>query len=234
MRYPAAVETLDYAPRPAARPKRDRPVSAVAALVLFLPLAFVVLFQMPYVGWDPAWLLLGVPVAMAFVTVALSRSLQRRGWRGWRVLVGLPLLAAVPVLVGVIGTYHFVLPGRAFRSVFHESPPADARLTYAPVRVFSAGGHGFYFHADADTVARLVTAAGMTPDPDDAARATLVSQTPKNAATLFLLIGGFPLGSAPGRSDGPFEFYSRQTKTDDARLLYDPATGEVWTVKMGH
>ena len=205
MRYPAAVETLDYAPRPAARPRIERPVSVILAglLAMLVFVAVATLLQLATVGYDKVWLTLIVGVLGGASAGVMGRRHKAAGRFGWWPMVGLPLLSPLPWMVVVPLLYTPFVPGRAFRSVFHESPPAETQLSYAARRNRVGGGHGFYFHADATTVARLIAAAGMKPDDEAAARAAL--PRPNAAERHVDLFGGgwLPAGVRPAPDQRP-------------------------------
>ena len=226
------MPTLDYATRPAKKPPRDRPVSAVSVAVYGGLLMLLCTPFISSVGTDPLMLIALIGGGGALLARLIGRRLQRAGRVGWLPMVGVPLLASLTLLVVVLTAYNLILPRRAFHAIFHLAPSAGADLEYSPRRNFSAGGHRLYFHADAATVARLVQGAGLRPDDDEIQTRLARGEPPTNACVMFFAMRGYgfidpvPAGIDPhGYSNGGYN--------GTIALLHDAGTGEVWVVKKG-
>ena len=228
------MPTLDYATQPARKPPRDRPVSGVAAggLLGFVALIVVPAVPLSRVGSDLVWLVLAVALAGGLAARWAGRGFRHAGLRGWWAMVALPLTCGAFGLILALALYNLAVPSRAFHNVFGEFPPSGAALQYSPRRNFGAGGHCFYFHADAATVNRLVAGAGLTatdPADDD----SNPNRTPPERAIWFLWTSGWSPWFAPAPPAVDPRFFSRGRDTRDMRLVFDAATGEVWAVKEG-
>ena len=228
------MPTLDYAARPAKKPPRDRPVSAVSAGLLLGLMTFLLIPVVPLstVGGDRFVLILAVGLVGGTLARWTARRIRTSSFRGWWAMVGLPLLCGLVPLIVVLSLYNLLVPLRAFHNVFNQFPPPGATLDYSPRRNFGAGGHCFYFRSDPTTVDALVTAAGLAAD-DEPARKIEQGGTPANAAINFLLRGGWFVFFAPEPPAVDARFYSRKGPCGRMRMVHDAATGEVWAVKEG-
>ena len=163
--------------------------------------------------------------------VVLAVALVRRR-KTTKTRTGLWIVAGLPAAVVIVAAtaaglwWHGNRPDAVFKTEFGFAPPADTKVLNADVSWIGDSGHVYlHFRASPQTVARIVAPGFVAgPDQDSSAGAPPAWFAPPAAPPALVYSASSPAAGTPVR--GRFS-------SEHARLIHDPATGDVWYEYLG-